>query len=129
MGIEFVWKDEYSVGVPNLDEQHQRMFSLGNHLQEVDLKNNQEVIFKLFKHTREHFKTEEDHMKEIGFPDLDYHRELHDKLITDLSRIVEGRIDNQDKLNEFIMFVYTWIMDHILNYDKKYFDFVAKGGT
>ena len=126
MGIKFIWKDEYSVGVAELDRQHQKMFALGNEIQGLEVSNSKKTILELYRYTREHFAREERHMKEIGYPDLVHHRDLHEQLIADLNKRVEKQIDTQEKLNDFVLFVYNWIVDHILNQDKKYFEFAGK---
>ena len=123
MSVKFLWEERYSVGNSKLDQQHQRLFGLGNDIQDASIKEAKKYIMELYKHTREHFKCEEDHMKEIEFPDVKQHKEMHNGLITRLNEIVEKDFGSDESFNRFKAFLYDWLINHILNQDKKYFDF------
>jgi hemerythrin len=123
MPIKFVWDKTYSVGNEMIDSQHRRLFDLGNEMQNIQLSDVARTIMNLYKHTREHFDTEERHMKSLGYPKLQQHRELHNGLITGLNNLIEKPIDTDAGLDGLKKFVYNWIIDHILNHDKKYFEF------
>ena len=60
-------------------------------------------------------------LKQIKYPDVENHRKLHDKFITDLNKISEEF--SNESFDEFKTFLYTWLIDHILNEDNKYFIF------
>jgi hemerythrin len=96
---------------------------LGNEIQNIQLSEVTRTIMNLYKHTRQHFDTEEQHMKAIGYPKLEQHRELHNGLISGLNNLIEKPINTNLGLEGLKKFVYNWIIDHILNHDKKYFDF------
>jgi hemerythrin len=65
MSVEFKWDGSYSVGDKLLDEQHRRIFNLGNEISNMDSVNSKKVVMNLFKHTREHFDHEEELMQEV----------------------------------------------------------------
>jgi len=123
MPIKFVWDKHYSVGNEMIDSQHRRLFDLGNEIQNIQLSEVTRTVMNLYKHTRQHFDTEEQHMKAIGYTNLEQHRELHNGLISGLNNLIEKPIDTKIGLEELKKFVYNWIIDHILNHDKKYFEF------
>jgi hemerythrin len=123
MPIKFVWDKSYSVGNEMIDTQHRHLFDLGNDMQNIQLCDVTRTIMNLYKHTIEHFDTEEQHMKAIGYPKLEQHRELHNGLITGLNNLIEKPIATNVGLESLKKFVYNWIIDHILNQDKKYFEF------
>ncbi len=123
MPIKFVWDKSYSVGNKMIDSQHRRLFDLGNKIQNIQLAEVTKTIMDLYKHTRQHFDTEEQHMKTIGYPKLEQHRELHNGLVTGLNNLIKKPFDTNIGLEELKKFVYNWIIDHILNHDKKYFEF------
>jgi hemerythrin len=123
MPIKFVWDTSYSVGNEVIDSQHRRLFVLGNDMQNIQLSDVTRTIMDLYKHTRQHFDTEEQHMKAIGYPKLEQHRELHIGLISGLNNLIEKPINTNIGLEGLKKFVYDWIIDHILNHDKKYFEF------
>ena len=124
MSIQFTWDNTYSVGSPDLDEQHRRMFELANSLAEMtDEGRIKHTIWRMFKHVHEHFAHEENMMKEIGYTQLNEHRELHNELITKLSDISTRTFDSQESLFQFQKFIYDWIINHIMIADKDYFLF------
>ena len=69
----------------------------------------------------EHFRFEEEYMQKIHYPNFVKHRRIHkdfDDLIYAYSRdLLEGKI----VLNsEIIKIIRNWLVDHILNEDKKF---------
>ena len=123
MSIKFIWEERYSVGNSKLDQQHQRLFDLGNEIQDASVKDVKKYVMELYKRTREHFKYEENHMKEIDFPDVRQHEEMHNELITRLNEIAEKDFGTDESFDRFKAFLYDWLVNHILNQDKKYFDY------
>ena len=127
MSIQFLWHERYTVGSPEFDEQHKRIFDLANSLpEEASEEEIKRIIWRLFKHANEHFTIEENMMKEMGYPQLSEHRKLHDELITKLSQISTYSFDNDQALFQFKKFIYDWIIEHIMNADKDYFRYVQK---
>jgi hemerythrin-like metal-binding protein len=124
MGVLFIWKDTYSVGNAEIDGQHRQIFTLANLVSaDLDTKGINAAIMALFRYVREHFTAEEKMMKEIGYPETSSHRDLHEALITRLSELATHSFQNGEALTEFRQFVYTWVIDHILNQDMKYIRF------
>ena len=69
MSIQFVWEEKFSVGNEDIDTQHKGLFSLGNELFEASRTQSiKPIIMRLYKYTREHFSSEEEMMKRIGYP-------------------------------------------------------------
>ena len=121
MSIVFVWKEQYRVEVPELDKQHQYLFYLGNKIQNEDKKQGKAYVMKLYKYASAHFKAEEKHMEQIKYPEAENHRKLHDNFISELNSI--SKDFSSDSFDEFKNFLFTWLVDHILNEDNKYFIF------
>ena len=121
MGIVFVWNEKYAVGETKLDNQHRYLFDLGNKIESANESEAKAYIMKLYKYAIAHFTAEETHMKKIKYPDLENHRKLHDKFITDLNLIAENF--SNESFEKFKSFLYSWLIQHILNEDNKYFLF------
>ncbi len=72
------WKEEYSVKVPSLDAQHQRLFVLFNDLKNENSDGNDarvnSVIKELLDYTLKHFTYEEHLLKGHGYSGLEDHR-------------------------------------------------------
>ena len=124
MSIQFIWEEKYAVGDPEIDSQHQRLFSLVNEVPETpsaqDIK---QTIMFLFKYTRKHFRAEEDLMDQMDYPGLSQHQALHEDLIGRLSDVANNSWDTQDSIILFKQFVYDWLTHHILSEDKRFFEF------
>ncbi len=120
MSVQFVWKDEYSVGDPILDGQHKRMFEMGSAIGEKDPAEFGEYYRKLYRYVIDHFDLEEAHMESIGYPGLNRHRELHDKLVRELKRFPDQF--TVKTAMEFKGFFYTWLFHHVLHEDRLYFE-------
>ncbi len=120
MPILFEWSDEYSVGHSVIDEQHRRLFELGNAIFHATLDEAVYFIDKIFEHAKLHFDFEEKHMKSINFPDLYRHIEIHNDLIVQLHEITRNPMETEEDFRKFKKFLYDWILDHIMMEDKKY---------
>jgi diguanylate cyclase (GGDEF)-like protein/hemerythrin-like metal-binding protein/PAS domain S-box-containing protein len=120
------WSDSFNTGISKIDEQHQRLVHLINHLarkvahQEDSLALNQ-VFDKLAAYAVYHFQTEEaiwhmflpDDVTEIE------HRKLHASFIDQVSKLKEhADIDGEDvALEEVLFFLIRWLTSHILESD------------
>lgn len=126
----FEWKEEYSVGIQSIDEQHKKLFEIGNRAYEL-LKNNIyidkydkiiHIIEELKEYTVFHFTYEEKYLLENGYRKFFSHKVEHENFIQKFREIEYNRID--DGQNEYIMellqFIFKWIDEHILIKDKEY---------
>lgn len=125
MAVIFDWKNEYAVGNDELDNQHKYLFRLGNDIQTAETGEAKTYVMELYTYTRKHFQLEENHMKIMGFPDREGHILLHNKLLSDLNTIAED-FNPSDSFEKLRIFYFTWLTNHILEQDKKYFNFFHK---
>ncbi|MEG0771922.1 bacteriohemerythrin [Clostridium sp.] len=126
----FEWKDEYETGVPHIDEQHKRLFEIGNDAYE--LLSNRFVIDKYDKvvaildelkdYAIYHFKFEEDYMLGIGYKKFLSHKIEHDDFIRKINDVDYSLIDEgqNEYILELLQFVHKWICEHILVKDQSY---------
>ncbi|GLC30726.1 bacteriohemerythrin [Clostridium omnivorum] len=126
----FEWKKEYETKVDKIDEQHKKLFEIGNRLYEL-IKNDlvidkydkiMDIIVELKNYTVFHFQFEENYMMEIGYKKFLSHKVQHDDFIKKFNDIDFKKIDNsQDKyMLELMNFIYEWIDGHILGTDMQY---------
>lgn len=122
------WKPDYSIGVPAIDEQHQKLFDLANQAY-VLLKDGLRldkydaivaILGELKEYTVYHFNSEEQYMLGIGYKRFLSHKAEHTDFIAKIDAVNLDAIDaDQDKyLLETLDFVCAWIADHILQRDK-----------
>lgn len=127
MSVGFVWNDSYSVGHPDIDGQHKRLFELENGLPESPGDSQlKRAVLDLYKHTREQFKAEEALMRQIGYPKSEDHRGMHGGLIVRLNELSARPFDDDSSVLEFKKFVYSWIIDHNLTHDRDVFRFAQE---
>lgn len=122
------WKDEYSIGVEEIDNQHKHLFEIGNSAYELlkdEFKIDKydeviDIIEQLREYTQFHFKAEEEYMLEKKYIGYFEQKKQHDAFIKKINSVDLRNIDqDQDKyIKDLLEFVFNWIIDHILKKDK-----------
>ena len=123
MSDTFEWRDEYSVGIDILDAQHKYMFEQGNSITAVHPEETQKLIVNLYRYVMQHFATEEAHMRAIGYPLAEEHLQQHEFIIEQLNDISTGFEPTAHNTTKLKVFFLNWLTTHILQEDKKYFEF------
>ena len=120
------WKEEYSVNVVQIDEQHRKLFRIINELEEAmsQGKGSQTLdrIFEsLIDYTRYHFKFEIDILRSNGYPEAEEHERKHEAMTGQVERLKEefeqGNAGITIKTRSFLS---DWLTKHIQGTDKKY---------
>lgn len=126
----FTWQEDYSVHHPVIDEQHQKLFTMGKAMEDLVKHHAGEDIYdelnamltELINYTIYHFSTEEEMMAAAGYPGLDIHKSEHDKFIHKLNNL--DLTDMEDSQGDFALkllkTVATWIFKHIMGQDFQY---------
>ena len=122
----FKWKNDFSVGIKELDDQHKYFFEILNRLGEAAGGNKGmeivgPVLQELKEYSRHHFTEEENWLRVIGFPGLQHQKKQHEFFILQVT-------DLQDKFSKgdgnipisTLEFLRDWLLSHILENDKKY---------
>ncbi len=120
------WKDSYSVGVKQIDEQHKKLFAHINDLYSAmqEAKDNKmlgKLLDDLSDYVDYHFGTEEKYFEEFKYPEKDKHLAQH-KVYTDKIKSFRDDYGNKQNLLSFsvIDFLEDWILTHVTGEDKKY---------
>ena len=134
----FKWKEDFSVNIKTIDEQHQELFRIGNSLYNIiSIKDGIDRYDEIMKELYEmkdyaiyHFDYEEKLMAENGYPDFENHKRQHDIFIDKVQSIDELDIDEKQKKigMELVIFIADWIENHILKSDMEYKDFLNNKG-
>ncbi len=123
------WKDDFLVGIDEIDKQHKKLFSIAN--EAYELLNNDfcvdkydkiiSIIEELKDYTVFHFTFEEEYMMKIKYKKFFPQKIQHESFIKKINEINLNDIDsNQDKsLLELLDFIINWISNHILIMDKQ----------
>ncbi|QAA33909.1 bacteriohemerythrin [Clostridium manihotivorum] len=122
------WKDEYTVGVKLIDDQHRKLLEIADDVYQLT-KNNfitdkydkiVQVIEELKDYTVFHFKSEEEYMLSIGYKKFLSHKVEHDDFVNKINSLDLKQIDEsqQQYLLEILEFIVKWIDEHIMQKDK-----------
>lgn len=129
------WKDEYSVGIDSIDQQHKKLLSLINQLQTaVDYSTGEEfereALDALVDYTKTHFTYEEGLMKQNGYPDFEPHKAQHEKMIKEVEDVLDEYEEDHDQAMEHgSRFLKNWLVNHINGTDKEYSEFLISKGV
>lgn len=129
------WKDDYSVGINSIDQQHKKLLSLINQLQTaVDYSTGEEfereALDQLVDYTKTHFSYEESLMRDNDYPDFGPHKAKHDEMIREVEAVlVEYEKDHDLAMEHGAKFLKTWLINHINGTDKEYSSFLIGKGV
>lgn len=127
------WNDNLSVGIDTMDEQHKKLVNLINLLFDAieEGKGRQVldgVLSELMSYTRDHFSAEEQLMQDYNFPGLADHKEMHRKLLDDVSDFcIFNRFNGGDPeipVN-LCKFLQGWLKTHTSSADKLYSEYIT----
>lgn len=130
----FVWKENLSVSVKSMDEQHKKLIDMLNEFYDnIAHRPNTENIAILLNSLRQyiivHFSLEERYMEQSKFPDYKEHKKQHDAFMTKVEELEEKLNNGKMLLSlEVITFLKDWLLKHIQISDKKYSEHFAKNG-
>ena len=126
------WRKEYEVGVPQIDDEHRRLFSLINEYHDEHARGDTRaqiprLLNQLVSYAEEHFQHEEKLMSDNGYPLLDKHRELHHDLVASVFAINERLAADPGRARtEILQLVKNWLVDHIIKNDIDIAEFLQR---
>lgn len=118
------WEQSYSVGIRQVDNQHKKLFDLVNRLYDLEENINikeqiREILYAFREYTIVHFKDEEDYMKDINYPELENHKEIHKHIIDSLSQIMHTPANLSIIKTKMRIVATRVLVEHIMNEDQK----------
>lgn len=125
------WKNEFKLGNDLIDTQHRMLMMLCRKLDiaikmqepEMDI---QRTIVEIRKFAEFHFVSEENLMREIGYPELEQHAKIHNATLVELQVAmtkIHHRIEYPD---DFLHNLNSWLIDHIQTDDSKLAKFLSE---
>jgi len=138
----YVWNDTYLVHIHKMDEQHRALFTTAAKLYRLllgheDISQVDKLFSDLVRQTIVHFQAEEQLMQTRHYPDLPHHKSLHDILIQQLKDMQCSQQTMQSlhfvqpwiERLEVADFLSSWLVNHILDEDKKLGVFLQDAGV
>ena len=130
------WNDSFATGVPEIDEQHMILVHTLNEASvrlanDASLESLERITQDLLSYALYHFETEEQLMQTYGYPegsgaDVAQHLEQHRAFSAKVVQVREGIKQGTPVAPEDLLgFLNGWLVNHILNTDKKLGAFIA----
>jgi hemerythrin len=119
------WRDEFSVGIAEVDHEHRELIELINELQQdlqagSDKRKIVRSLGEIYAQISAHFALEEKMMRTRRYPAYAEHKEDHETLLDDLRDIMDGVEDDgvfdEAQLNVDLN---RWFSDHFRTHDAK----------
>lgn len=128
--LYIVWQPSNETGIPIIDEQHRGIVSTINSLyyfiQHGDATVAIEPTMDVLNHyTSLHFVAEEALMRAAGYPGVDEHSKVHNKLMDQVRSMAKYRPE-QEQIDALLSFLKEWWLRHINQEDKQYVAMVKK---
>lgn len=131
---KFVWTQEQSVGVEEIDDQHKHFFDLANKIIEMaegEILDDSKLMYNvtyLNNYGIFHLKTEEDIFNKYDYKLRAEHIAQHDKYRAKMRVLIktmnEKNINISEVANQIAEFAGDWLMGHIMCMDKMYVAFM-----
>jgi len=127
------WKEEYSVGIPEIDAQHQTLAECIA-LVETAVTTQQRwsavhsALGRLADFARIHFAVEESLMRIHRFPEIERHVREHLEFADQLRQLQERSL-RLDVSGEMVAFIQKWLHEHIMTSDKHYAAYMPTAGV
>jgi hemerythrin len=121
-GLE--WNETYLLGIKGIDDQHHRLFEIVGRIASLDAVTStkeelRQILGELSNYMREHFHDEELYLQRIGFPELEYHKNLH----KDIIKFFNSSVSNSPTLamiqTKLKFIIKKALIDHIIEEDMK----------
>lgn len=118
------WSEKFLVGIDRIDSQHKALFSLIADFEQASVRKASKrellnLLEEISLYAKFHFKSEEDVMEALHYPDIEKHRDIHSALIESLSSMTLGfTIDSAtaDRISDWLV---GWLTGHILSEDTR----------
>lgn len=119
------WSNMLSVGVGEIDHQHQALIAIINRLAEVSesaatVADRASALAQMTAYALGHFRFEAELMRQINYAESAAHLLEHERFV-DKVRMLSQRMEGGDTpaVQEFMVFLRTWLVTHILDTDRE----------
>jgi hemerythrin-like metal-binding protein len=113
------WSDNYSVYMPDIDEEHRQIFDAAGLLSQsllagdVDLK---PLMARIIEHAAAHFAHEEELMRVTRYPGYAWHKRQHETAVNYLAPLAQD--GSRKAAVELLRFLSDWLRNHVRMTDR-----------
>jgi len=135
-----LWKDNYELGVPLIDEQHKELFRRVESFLQV-LRSNvswdekvqkvNETLEFMKSYVVEHFHDEEEYQKSIDYPGFDAHKQKHTGMVyyvLEFSKQYEQSNNDELLIQQFGGKLLAWLINHVAAEDQRIAEYAIRKG-
>jgi hemerythrin-like metal-binding protein len=120
------WSNSLSVGIPEMDSQHQKLVQLLNDFhQAMTDRSAKDKIGKtldaLIAYTQTHFREEETLLKNVGYAGFEAQRAAHNQFIDEVKKLkAKSQAGEVLVAGEVMKLMWGWLQNHIMKMDAQY---------
>ncbi len=128
------WSSSLSVGVREIDAQHQQLINMLNNLNDAMLQGKgndamSAIVSGLISYTRTHFNAEEKYFDQYMYPERIAHKQEHKQFVEKIVQFKENLDTGKAGMTvEVMQFLTSWLRNHIMGTDKRYTQFMNQHG-
>ena len=127
---KIAWTSELETGIKVIDGQHRRIVDYINELHDAKVAQDRnmvgDVINELVDYTVSHFSFEESLMEQANYPFVGPHKKIHELFVKKVTGFVERFKAGEDVLDDVLVMLQKWLVNHIKNEDGDYIDAVSR---
>lgn len=132
-----VWQKKWETGIKTIDDQHKHFVGIVNRAYALDEKGKDkkvlgEILGELIEYARIHFSTEEGYFEDTEYPQAEEHMGKHQILLSKVlkfSQRFEKEEDVSELVKDFLIFLKSWLDDHLIKVDHKYIPWLTEHGV
>ena len=130
-----IWRDEYSVNIPPIDDQHKTLLKLICEMADSirngeEMKNPELILDELVSYAEFHLKYEENLLEKYRYPELLVYKRSHKDFGDKIEHFKNTPKDERlHLLPKITVFTYNWLMARILKEDAIYSSYLIEKGV
>jgi hemerythrin len=134
MSTSIRWIKDFELGIKEIDQHHRKLVDLINivhHAHSIGNWNGtiDEVINELVDYAFVHFTFEEQYFEKFGYENAELHKREHAYFINKVKKFqTEWGSNPEEKKNDLLNFLNTWLCNHIMHSDRGYLDCFKRHG-
>jgi hemerythrin len=110
------------------DAQHRVLFDILDQIRQPESES--QALLRLRDYTENHFALEELYMLQLEYPDLEAHKQAHDKFRDEIVSLLNTPEEPDAAYCELIAtFLTEWLRRHVFGTDKKLEDYLLQSGV
>lgn len=127
------WSDLFNTGITEIDNQHKKLLNILNKALTLSI-NSQDseidtIFSELMSYAKYHFTYEEYLFEKYNFPNSGQHLKEHNnfkKTIEEMCASAKEMTKSEESIENLVVFLKDWLINHILNSDRKYIKYFPK---